>query len=151
MPINFSNLTLKPDEIDVVLYHGDCVDGFASAFSCWLYNKKKGNKAKKITYIACQYQKQPPMLNNKNVLICDFSYKYNVLKNIMRDVNKIAILDHHQSAEKDLQQIPKENKIFDMKHSGAYITWAYFFGEDNVPLMIKYIEDNDIWKIYDKY
>ena len=33
-----------------------------------------------------------------------------------------------------------------MDHSGAYITWAYFFGEDNIPLMIKYVEDNDIWK-----
>lgn len=146
MTLNFTNLCLKPDDIDTVLYHGDCVDGFASAFSCWLYNKKKGKKGKKITYIACQYQKQPPMLNDRNVLMCDFSYKYNVLKKIMKDVNKIIILDHHQSAEKDLQQIPKENKVFDMKHSGAYITWAYFFGEESVPLMIRYIEDNDIWK-----
>jgi len=144
--LDFTNLCLNPDEIDTVLYHGDCVDGFASAFACWLYNKKKGKKGKKITYIPCQYQKQPPMLNNRNVLMCDFSYKYNVLKNILKSVNKIIILDHHQSAEKDLQQISAENKIFDMKHSGAYITWAYFFGEEQVPLMIRYIEDNDIWK-----
>ena len=144
--LQFNHLCLKPDEIDTVLYHGDCIDGYASAFACWLYNKKKGNKKKKITYIACQYQKQPPMLNDRNVLMCDFSYKYNVLTKMLKSVNKMIILDHHQSAEKDLQQVPKENKVFDMKHSGAYITWAYFFGEDNVPLMIKYIEDNDIWK-----
>ena len=148
--IDFKNLCLNKDDIDTVLYHGDCVDGFASAFACWLYFKQKAQKTKtkqkKISYIACQYQKQPPMLENRNVLMCDFSYKYNVLKNILKSVNKIIILDHHQSAEKDLQQIPKENKIFDMKHSGAYITWAYFFGEESVPLMIRYIEDNDIWK-----
>ena len=144
--LKFDNLCLKPDEIDTVLYHGDCVDGYASAFACWLYNKKKGNKKKKITYIACQYQKQPPMLNDRNVLMCDFSFKYNVLTKMLKSVNKMIILDHHQSAEKDLQQVPKENKVFDMKHSGAYITWAYFFGEESVPLMIRYIEDNDIWK-----
>lgn len=144
--LDFKNLCLKPDEIDTVLYHGDCVDGYASAFACWLYNKKKGKKAKKITYIPCQYQKKPPMLHNKNVLMCDFSYKYNVLKDIMKKVNKIIILDHHHTAEKDLKQIPKENKIFDMNHSGAYITWAYFFGEKDVPLMIKYIQDNDLLK-----
>ena len=34
-----------------------------------------------------------------------------------------------------------------MTHSGAYITWKYFFGDDEVPLLIKYIEDNDIYVI----
>jgi len=144
--LDFKNLCLKPDEIDTVLYHGDCVDGYASAFCCWLYNKKKGKKAKKITYLPCQYQKQCPNLNNRNVLMCDFSYKYNTLKNMLKHVNKLVILDHHQSAEEDLQQIPKENKVFDRKHSGAYITWAYFFGEENIPLMIQYIQDNDLCK-----
>lgn len=143
--IQFDDLCLKPKEIDTVLYHGDCVDGFASAFCCWLYNKKQGKKSKKITYIACQYQKPPPVLNNKNILMCDFSYKYDVLKNILKH-NKMIVLDHHQSAEKDLKNISNENKIFDSKHSGAYITWAYFFGEENIPLMIKYIQDNDLCK-----
>ena len=143
--IDFSHLCLKPDDIDVVLYHGDCVDGYASAFSCYYYFKSK-NKKKRITYIACQYQKPPPLVNNKNVLICDFSYKYSTLKELIKSAKNLIILDHHQSAEKDLRNIPKENKVFRMDHSGAYITWAYFFGENNVPLMIKYIEDNDIWK-----
>ena len=143
--IDFSHLCLKPNEIDTVLYHGDCIDGFASAFACYYYFKV--NKIKrKITYIPCQHQKPPPMLDGRNVLVCDFSYKYNTLKELIKSSKKLIILDHHQSAEKDLKNIPKENKVFRMDHSGAYITWAYFFGEDNVPLMIRYIEDNDIWK-----
>jgi oligoribonuclease NrnB/cAMP/cGMP phosphodiesterase (DHH superfamily) len=143
--IDFSHLCLKPNEIDTILYHGDCIDGFASAFACYYYFKV--NKIKrKITYIPCQHQKPPPMLDGRNVLVCDFSYKYNTLKELIKSSKKLIILDHHQSAEKDLKNIPKENKVFRMDHSGAYITWAYFFGEDNVPLMIRYIEDNDIWK-----
>jgi oligoribonuclease NrnB/cAMP/cGMP phosphodiesterase (DHH superfamily) len=143
--INFSHLCLKPTEIDTVLYHGDCTDGFASAFACYYYFKVNKIK-KKITYIPCQHQKPPPMLDGRNVLICDFSYKYITLKNLMKSSKKLIILDHHQSAEKDLKNIPNENKVFRMDHSGAYITWAYFFGENNVPIMIRYIEDNDIWK-----
>ncbi len=140
--LDFNRLCLKPDEIDTVLYHGDCVDGFASAFCCWLYNKQKGKKGKKITYIACQYQKPPPTLNNRNILMCDFSYKYDVLKKLLKN-NNMIVLDHHQSAEKDLKNIPNENKVFNSNNSGAYITWAYFFGEKNIPLMIKYIQEND--------
>ena len=33
-----------------------------------------------------------------------------------------------------------------MSHSGAYLTWKYFFPNHKVPLMISYIEDRDIWK-----
>ncbi len=145
MPLNFSKLLLKPDEIDTVLYHGDCIDGYASAFACYYYFKTKNIK-RKITYIPCQYQKSPPMLTDKKVLICDFSYKYNILKDIMKSASKLAILDHHQSAEKDLRNIPDQYKVFTMDHSGAYIAWAYFFGESNIPLMIRYVQDNDIWK-----
>ena len=141
--MNFDKLCLKPNQIDTVLYHGDCVDGFASAFCCWLYNKQLGKKGKKITYIPCQYQKPPPTLNNKNILMCDFSYKYDTLKNILKH-NKMIVLDHHQSAEKDLKNVSAENKVFNSKHSGAYITWAYFFGEDSVPMMIRYIQENDL-------
>jgi oligoribonuclease NrnB/cAMP/cGMP phosphodiesterase (DHH superfamily) len=148
MSIDFSNICLKPDDIDMVLYHGDCIDGFASAFSAMHYfkQKNKSKKQKKISYIPCQHQKPPPMIDGRNVLICDFSFKYNILKDLIKNANKVLILDHHQSAEKDLKNIPKENKVFRMDHSGAYITWAYFFGEENVPLMIRYVEDNDIWK-----
>jgi oligoribonuclease NrnB/cAMP/cGMP phosphodiesterase (DHH superfamily) len=143
--IDFSHVCLKPSDIDTVLYHGDCIDGFASAFACYYYFKT--NKIKrKINYIPCQHQKPPPMLDGRNVLICDFSYKHNILKDLIKSSKNLIILDHHQSAEKDLKNIAKENKVFRMDHSGAYITWAYFFGEDNVPLMIRYIEDNDIWK-----
>jgi oligoribonuclease NrnB/cAMP/cGMP phosphodiesterase (DHH superfamily) len=140
----FSHLCIKPTEVDTLLYHGDCIDGFASAFACY-YFMKTMNKKKKVRFIPCQHQKPPPNVSGKNVLICDFSYKYETLKRMINDANKLAILDHHVSAEKDLKNIDKSHKVFDKSHSGAYITWAYFFGEDNVPLFIKYVEDNDIW------
>ena len=85
--IDFSNVCLKPDEIDMVLYHGDCIDGFASAFACYYYFKqKKDKKKKKIIYIPLQYQKPPPMVDGKNILMCDFSFKYSTLKNIFNNI-----------------------------------------------------------------
>jgi len=145
MALNFSHLCMKPSEVDMLLYHGDCVDGFASAFAGYYFMRTK-NQRKKISFIPCQHQKPPPIVSGKNVLLCDFSYKAPILKQLLANSNKLCILDHHVSAEKDLKEIPAKHKVFNKAHSGAYITWAYFFGEETVPLMIKYIEDNDIWR-----
>ena len=108
--MDFSHLVLKPTEVDTLLYHGDCIDGFACAFACYYFSKTKNNK-KKITFIPCQHQKPPPLVTGKNVLICDFSYKYNTLKSMIKEANKLCILDHHITAEKDLQNISNKNKL----------------------------------------
>ena len=60
-------------------------------------------------------------------------------------VNKLLIIDHHKSAERELSDIPDNLKIFDMNHSGAMLTWFYFYPNVESPLLIKYIEDRDIW------
>lgn len=90
-------------------------------------------------------EKPPDDIKGLNVLICDFSYKFPVLEQMLQQVNDLLILDHHKSAEFELKEIPDVYKVFDMTHSGAYLTWKYFFDSD-VPQLIQYIEDRDIWK-----
>jgi oligoribonuclease NrnB/cAMP/cGMP phosphodiesterase (DHH superfamily) len=80
-----------------------------------------------------------------NVLICDFSYKKDTMLKLVSEAKTLAIIDHHKSAEEDLKDISDENKVFRMDHSGAFLTWAYFYPLSPMPLLIKYIEDNDIW------
>jgi hypothetical protein len=143
--LNFSNFLLKPKEVDMLLYHGDCVDGFTSAFICYFFMKTQ-NKRKKVKFIPCQYQKAPPNVSDKNVLICDFSFKYDTTMKLINSANKIGIIDHHASAEKDLKNIDVKYKYFDKKHSGAYLTWCYFFDEKSMPDFIRYVEDNDLGK-----
>lgn len=143
-PIDFSHVSLKPNDINVVLYHSPCVDGFGSAFSAMHYFKL--HHIHNVKFIPCSHGKPPPDLSNQNVLICDFSYKYPILENILNSSKNLLILDHHLTAQTELIKVPEKNKVFCMDHSGAYITWSYFFGENTVPPMIKYIEDNDIWK-----
>ena len=65
---------------------------------------------------------------------------------MIEDANSLLIIDHHITAQNDLIEIPNENKIFDMNHSGAYLTWKYMFSDDNIPMLIRYIEDRDLWK-----
>ena len=134
-----NKLLLNPRTIDLVIYHCPCMDGFGSAFAVW---KLVGDQAE---YFPCQIGKDPPDVTGRNVLICDYSYSYDILTQMIQDANSLAILDHHKTAEADLQDIPPEYKIFDMNHSGAYLTWTFCHPNEPVPPLISYIQDRDIW------
>lgn len=136
---------LQPHEVDTVIYHSPCSDGAGSGYVVWKYFTLN-YPGKVITYHPMSIGASPPSnLENKNVLVCDYSYKKNITLNLLKKVNKLLIIDHHKSAEKELSEIEDKYKIFDMNHSGAMLTWFYFFPETEAPLMIKYIEDRDIW------
>lgn len=136
---------LRPEEVNMVIYHAGCNDGYGSAFVAYNFLKKTCPETKVEFYPAFYNSSTYPEVKGKNVLVCDFSFKKNISEKMIKEANKFLILDHHKSAMKDLEQIPAINKVFDMEHSGAYLTWKFFFGSEPVPKLISYIQDNDIW------
>lgn len=153
MEPDYSNLEILPEEVDFIIYHGRCSDGFGSALASYIYFKNVDSVGKnginkngvKVEYFAAGFNKPPPDVTNRNVLICDFSYKFDVLTKMISVAKKLAVIDHHKTAEAELKLLSDKYKIFRMDHSGAYLTWKYFFPDQDVPLLVKYIEDNDIW------
>jgi Predicted phosphohydrolase (DHH superfamily) len=146
---DFTIISAKPDDIDYVIYHASCVDGFGSAYVAESYLRRKC-PGRDVTYVPAIYNKTTigslPNYKNKNVLICDFSFKCSDLKKIIKQTNSFIILDHHRTSEEDLKDIHPKYKIFDMNHSGIYLTWRYFYRDQSIPMMVSYIEDHDIWK-----
>jgi oligoribonuclease NrnB/cAMP/cGMP phosphodiesterase (DHH superfamily) len=136
---------MKPEDVNYIIYHYPCVDGFGSAFSAWLYFSTLFPD-RNIIYHKAKIGSMPPEdILGRNVLICDFSYKKIYLDEMIKKTNNILILDHHKTSKQDLQDIPEKYKIFDMSQSGAMLTWKYFFPDVEPPMLIKYIQDNDIW------
>jgi oligoribonuclease NrnB/cAMP/cGMP phosphodiesterase (DHH superfamily) len=135
---------LKPYEIDSVIYHHPCMDGTASAMCAYRYFQK--NPKQNVRYYPANHGKPAPHLPGKNILICDFSYPYVILQEMAKIANNILIIDHHKTAMEALQELPENQKIFDLSHSGAYLTWKYFFPNEAVPLFVEMIEDRDLWK-----
>jgi hypothetical protein len=145
---NFSSKCMQPHEVNYVIYHGSCSDGFTAAMCCWYWRKLNMLSVDKedITFFAGYYGKAPPDVTGKNVLLCDFSYKPDQFSKILSTANKVLILDHHKTAEEYMKNVDDINKVFDMNHCGAYITYRYFFGYSKpLPRMIKYVEYNDLW------
>ncbi|MDD4761621.1 MAG: DHHA1 domain-containing protein [Candidatus Pacebacteria bacterium] len=121
-----------------VIYHRDCEDGFGAAWVVW---KKFGNKA---DYFPMFYQSGfPNGLKKKEIYMVDFSYPPKELEEIKKNNEKVIVIDHHKTAEESFKKA--DGGLFDLKHSGATLTWKYFFPNKKVPLLLEYIEDRDLW------
>jgi hypothetical protein len=137
-----AKLQTNPDLADLILYHGSgCPDGYASAFAAWL---RRGDFA---TYIPMEHGPSLviPEVTGKHVVVVDFSFSAAVTADLKSKAASFVVLDHHASAEKELIDLPEENKIFEMKQSGATLAWDYFH-KTEPPLFFRYLEDKDIWR-----
>lgn len=124
-----------------VLYHDNCFDGHTAAWAAWL---KFGAGAK---YIGCAHGSPPPAIEYTKddlVFIVDFSFKKEILLEIKSKVRELTVIDHHKTAEEDLRGL--DFCVFDMTKSGALLTFEYFFPNDEVPKLVQYISDRDLWK-----
>lgn len=125
-----------PDRL--VIYHSNCADGFSAAF---VAHQKYGDAA---TFHPSQYGDPPPDVIGKDVLVVDFSYPRATLEAMARDAASILVIDHHRTAEADLRNLPYCK--FDMNRSGARMTWDELFPDADVPALIEYVEDRDLWR-----
>ena len=129
---------LEPSSVNCVIYHGNCTDGFGAAYAAW---KLLGNKAE---YHACKHGQIPPDVKGKTVVILDFSFNNETTKKMILEAKDLLVIDHHKSAIIELHDI--SNTHFDMKHSGAMLSWHFFHPGKEPPKFIEYIEDRDLWK-----
>ncbi|MCW8909427.1 MAG: DHHA1 domain-containing protein [Gammaproteobacteria bacterium] len=125
------------------IYHGNCPDGFAAA---WAVRHALGDA---VEFYKGVHQQPPPNVSGKDVLLVDFSYKKDVLIEMLKTAASITILDHHISAEKDLADLLSSGKIkglFDMSKSGAMLAWEWFNPGVPAPMLIEHIQDRDLWQ-----
>ena len=128
---------------ELCIYHGNCADGFGAA---WVVRRRDVAPAE---FHAGVYQDPPPDVNGRKVLMVDFSYKRPVLEKMIEQAASICIIDHHATAEADLQPLLDAGAvtgIFDTEKSGAMLTWEWFNPIRQPPQLIRHIEDRDLWR-----
>ncbi|MAO79613.1 MAG: phosphohydrolase [Nocardioides sp.] len=152
---------------DIMLYHAHCADGFGAAWAAWM---KWGDE---VDYRPVSYGQEPPTdLAGKHVLIGDFSYKFDALCELGKQVKSLIVLDHHKTAQDDLRNFSHTDvagdfwaggdpmktvrffddhqgipvvALFDMNRSGARMVWE-FCHDQPAPRLIELIEDRDLWR-----
>ena len=132
---------LAPEDVEVVLYHSPCFDGFSSALAAYQF---LGAQAR---YIPMSYDKPIENLNlrDKNILVADFSFHPEVLKKLREQNKAVMILDHHKTALEELSNV--DGVFLNMHQSGATLTFNYFnVANEPCPEFYTLVEDRDIWR-----
>ncbi|MFT7338157.1 MAG: oligoribonuclease NrnB/cAMP/cGMP phosphodiesterase (DHH superfamily) [Marinobacter maritimus] len=126
------------------IYHANCADGFGAALAVWLRFADS-----RPEFVPAAYGETPPNCTGHDVLLVDFSYKLPVLEQIIAQAKSVTILDHHKTAEADIQPLLDAGRVhgeFDMARSGAAMAWDWCFPDDDRPRLIEYIQDRDLWQ-----
>ncbi|HMS83649.1 MAG TPA: DHHA1 domain-containing protein [Nitrospira sp.] len=121
---------------DIVLYHADCFDGFGAAWALW-------KKFPSANFLPVKHgQPPPPDLNDRRVVIVDFSYARPILEMMAAETKELLILDHHITAERILDGFP--HAYFDQTKSGAVLSWEWAH-RTTAPWLLQYVQDKDLW------
>lgn len=128
------------------LYHGNCWDGFGAAYALW---RRYGSGD--TSYRAVDYGTEPVRLPDgvEELWLLDFTYPRDVLERYAEQVDRMILIDHHKTAKQELAGFECDVKIFDMEHSGAYLTYRHLHPDtaaDAVPLLYDYLQDRDLWR-----
>ena len=143
-------LTLYPNELIIrsmnkntlVFYHGNCRDGFTAAWAAW---KKLGDSADYIPMVYSRFSPDKlPDTSGKDVYFLDFTPEDADLFRTVSNSHSTIIIDHHESREESIKRVP--NSVYDVSHSGAFLSWRYFHPDKKMPELWLYVEDSDLWK-----
>lgn len=139
-------------DIDTVIYHANCSDGIGAAWVIYHLARKNSDTFNDIEFLGYNDRENPPNLEGKNVVIVDFSFIKSKMLEIIAQAKSVLVLDHHDTAQKDLEGLdaPNFSCVFDMSRSGAKIAWDYYHPDrtsfGSTPWFILYIQDRDLWQ-----
>lgn len=143
----------------VCIYHKNCLDGTAAAWAV-------RSALPLVELVAMSYHDDPyelfgsglEYLQGKTIYCVDFSFKKAVVEAIANLPDTVLIiLDHHESAQRELGELvvgysgkstlgDRVEIIIDMTRSGAKLTYDYFNPQQPTPPGILAVQDRDLWK-----
>ena len=134
----------------ICFFHAGCPDGFGAAWAVW---RAWGEAAE---YFPRGHDDPLPY---DRVIDREVVFVYVALPNALLDrlcdvASQVTLLDHHVSArdrfEADAALVQSvatrgHHVHFDLEHSGAVLSWKHFHPDSEIPALLEYVEDMDLW------
>ena len=129
----------------ICIHHND-LDG-----KCAAAIVKRAMKPLLPVFIEADYKDSLPghgIIGGENVVIVDFSYKPEDMKEIIKNASSIIWIDHHETAKDYFyQDLPGLRDFSDKGMSGCELTWAYYYPDKPAPRVVRLIGDYDKWSL----
>lgn len=131
------------------IYHKNCPDGTAAAAVLL-------RKFPAIEFFAISHSDVEDMLQKIREIADSENEIYFVdiasgVEDLLKKGHQVTVIDHHIGIKNELDELASKHKsltyIFDNDKSGASLAWRYFFSDEEMPEIIKYVEDMDIWTL----
>lgn len=134
----------------LIIYHNNCTDGFAAAWCFW---HKYGAEA---DYVPGDYNgKPPPDCTGRDVYLVDFSYKREVVLDMLAQARSVTLIDHHATAIDDLAGLARiyvnYTPFTSLDQSGATLAWDYLYPGVDRPALLGNVEDYDLWRFKQRF
>lgn len=140
-------LPQRGDFRPLVIYHGrGCADGYAAALAAWLFYEGRAELLG-LDHGQVNAVEELPPLDGRAVYILDFAFGPELLRAIETRAAKLVLLDHHKSAAEKLTGFACRCGVvhFDLGKSGCRLAWEFFLPERELPALVRYVEDRDLW------
>ncbi len=142
----------------LIIYHGQCPDGFGSAW--WLQRNLEGG----ADLHPGKYGEAPPDVAGRDLFIVDFCYPTDELEAIAASAATVLVLDHHQTSEGWLADTTSyqvfgsvdevmvrrdlPTAVLDKEHSGVGLVIQYVLWSTGMwaPWWLGNIQDRDLWQ-----
>ncbi len=135
----------------VCIYHAGCPDGFGAAWAAW---RAWGEDA---LYVARGHDDKlrPAEYAGDLVLFADIAPPADAWRGLTEETERLIVLDHHVSARERYLADPTlagrvadngHHVLFDLAHSGAVLAWQHLHPDRELPELLAYIEDQDLWR-----
>lgn len=121
----------------------------AAAWVVWKHLKGQ------VELVACAYRDSVPYIMGRDVIIVDFSFNLEDMKNILNKCRTLTWIDHHKTALESLPELSahdlevQHGKLITytgLHQSGCGLAWSYYFPDEPLPNPLTFIEDRDLWR-----
>lgn len=124
-----------------IIYHKSDLDGIGSAAIALLAHKD----AKLYPAEYGQEDYSIDLFKNEDVMILDFCPAE--IKKIQSIAKTLTWIDHHKGNKEKYPELwNNTDGEKSINASAIALTWKYFFGNETMPLVVKFIEDYDLWR-----
>ena len=62
---------------------------------------------------------------------------------LKKNNRKVIVIDHHKSSQEKIGDL--DFVIMDTEQAACVLTWKYFYGDSEIPWLLRYVQDRDIW------